>query len=433
MFVVALVSAVLASPTGGVFAGPTHASGCSGYWGAAVLGAEDKPQGIYVEGILYYFHAEYTRAAEDPMSGVTYPKVQFSSVAPDGCIAYVTDLPSRTLRLFAAGFSPSAAGARWPEDGPQRYQGTNGTILTYGFEAGLVWQATPWLWLAGGAGPLYENVKLAYAYDFGTFINSRLPPGSDLFAIEDPALEGSIDLAMSGWTYFGTLSAYAKPTTNLDLALSFFIAKNGQLSGTADVAGPAALREALPNLVINPQGRLELSYPIPWFLNFEAQWTVGEWKLAPMVQFQRRGATKALQARITESESNFIEGDQVSLREARDEVMLGLRVQRAMTDKLTVGVRFDVTPRNVPKEAISATNIDFTQIEGDLGMRYDFNPSWYIEATYAYIATIPVEVTRSIFNPRADPTSGLAQGSPLGRYTGFGQKLVVAFAYRFGS
>ena len=433
MLVVALLASLLASPTGGVFAGPTHASGCTGYWGAAVLGAEQKPQGFYFEGIVYNINPTYQRVAEDPTSGTVYPRVEFTTFSPDGCITYISDLPSRTLRLFAAAFSPSAGGARWPKDGPQRYQGTHGTIITYGAEAGLVWEATPWLWLAAGGGPLYEHVNLEYAYDFGTFINSRLPPGSDLFAIEDPSLEGAIDLSLHGWTFFGTLSAYARPTKNLDIGLGFFIAKNGNLSGTADVTGPAALREALPNLVINPQGRLVLSYPIPWYVSLEAQWTLGAWKLAPMFQFQRRGATKALQARITESESNFIEGDQVSLREAHDEVMLGLRVQRAMTDHITLATRFDVTPRNVPKEAISATNIDFTQLEVDVGMRYDFNERWYLETTYAYIATVPVEVTRSIFNPRADPTSGLAQGSPLGRYTAWGQKFIVAFAYRFGT
>lgn len=430
-----LAALVLASPTGGVFSGPTHANGSTIYWGPASLGRLPPQTLVMGELIGYMIHAEYERAPENPATEPDYPSVSFNSVTPDFSATIMFDidaLEKHGVRLYAGAFSPSGGGTRWPKDGPQRYQGTFGNIITYGAMGGVIWSPNKRVSFAAGGGPLYFNVKLENAYDFGAFINSRLTPGADLFALEDPALEGYLKLAMTGWTVMGQLSADFMILDSLQLTTAFFMAKNATLSGTADVQGPAALRDALPNLVVSPRGRIVLPYPLPWFVNAELNWTLGPWEISPLVQFQRRSRQRVLIARVVESESDFIEGDQVSLREVRDEWVLGMRVTRALSDKVRLGIRGDVTPRNTPKEALTPIGLDFTLIEGNIGGRFITSDRTALEVTVAGIYAVPVTVERSIFNPRADPASGLAQSSPIGRYSAFGAKLMVALSIRMG-
>ncbi len=426
---------LLASPTGGVFSGPTHANGSTIYWGPAVLGRLPPQTLVMGELIGYLIHVAYDRAAENPALEPDYPSVGFTSLTPDFCSTILFDidaLEKHGIRLYAGTFSPSGGGTRWAKDGPQRYQGTFGNIITYGAMGGVIWSPNKRVSFAAGGGPLYFNVKLENAYDFGAFINSKLTPGADLFALEDPALEGYLKLAMTGWTVMGQLSADFMLLDNLQLTTAFFIAKNANLAGTADVQGPAALRDALPNLVVNPRGRILLPYPLPWFVNAELNLTLGAWEISPLVQFQRRSRQRVLVARVVESESDFIEGDQVSLREVRDEWMLGMRITRAINEKVRLAVRGDVTPRNTPKEALTPVSLDFTLIEGNVGARIVTSERSALEITASGIYAVPVNVERSIFNPRADPTSGLAQSSPIGRYSAFGAKLMIALSIRVG-
>ena len=122
-------------------------------------------------------------------------------------------------------------------------------------------------------------------------------------ALEDPALEGYLKLHMTGWTMMGQLGLDVKPLPNLEIVGNFFIAGTATLKGSADVQGPAALRDALPNLVVNPHGKIVLPYPLPWFISVEAQLTLGKWQLAELVQFQRRSRQRVLVARVVESQA----------------------------------------------------------------------------------------------------------------------------------
>ncbi|MEZ0311769.1 MAG: hypothetical protein ACAI38_08335 [Myxococcota bacterium] len=430
-----LTSLLLGSPTGGVFAGPTHANGSTIYWAPAVLGRLPPQTAVMAEFVGYVTHVTYQRAAEDPATQPGYPEVSFTSPTPDLSVTFLFNidaLESRGIRLYAGGFSPSGGGTRWPKDGPQRYGGTFGNYITYGAMGGLIWTPHPRVSFAAGGGPLYLNVKLENAYDFGAFINSKLTPGADLFALEDPALEGYLKLGMDGWTVMGQLSADVMVLDNLELAVGFFIAKTPTVDGNVEVQGPAALRDALPNLVVNPRGRILLPYPLPWFVSAEAKLTLGKWQIAPLLQFQRRSRQRVLVARVVESESDFIEGDQVSLRESRDEWVMGMRIARQLSDTLTLAVRGDVIPRNTPKEAINPVGLDFTLIEGNVGARILTGERTALELTASGVYGIPVNVERSIFNPRADPSSGLASSSPIGRYSALGAKIMIAFSARLG-
>jgi hypothetical protein len=175
-----------------------------------------------------------------------------------------------------------------------------------------------------------------------------------------------------------------------------------------------------------------LAYPLPWFVSAEAKLTLGKWQVAPLLQFQRRSRQRVLVARVVESESDFIEGDQVSLRESRDEWLFGMRIARQVSDTVTLAVRGDVIPRNTPKEAINPVGLDFTLIEGNFGARILTGERTALELTAGAAYGIPVDVERSIFNPRADPNSGLAASSPIGRYSALGAKIMIAFSARLG-
>lgn len=432
MLVQLCTAALLASASGGAFAGPTHANASSAYWNTAALVRLPTPHAAMLEVSGMLFDVSYQRAAEDPTRESAYPEVGFRTMAPDLSATLALALPWRSLRFVLGAFSPTGGGTRWPEDGPQRYHATDGTALTYGVVAGLLWSPSPRFGLAAGAGPLYALVELTSAYDFAAFVNALLPPGAGLFELEDPAMEGELALSAEGWTSVVTLGAYAEPVDDLRLAASFIAPQTARLGGEVNVRAPPALAGALPDHLVSPRGTFALSYPIPWVASAEAEVGLGRWSFAGLFQYVRRSAQRILRGQIVESEAGFIEGERLSVKELRDKWAAGLRATMVLDERWAIAARVDLSPRNIPKEAISPVNLDFTQLEANLGARLALAEGLGLEVTYGAARVVPIEVDRSIFNPRADPASGLALPSARGRYDAWAQKLVVALAATWG-
>lgn len=423
---------VVGSPAGGAWAGPATASGASAYWNPAALAQLQGTGGGLIELTGLLVRVAYQREAEDPSREPEYPEASFLSAAPDLFASFAAPTPWSSLSLIGGSFSPTAGGTRWPEDGPQRYHATDALALTYGFTAGLLWRLGDRFSLAVAGGPLYARVELASAYDFAGFINSKLPPGADLFALEDPAMEGKLELAATGWTHVVTLGALAKLTDALTLGAGLITAGAPTLVGTMNLTGPPAFAEALPDYVISPEGRLELAYPLPWIAHGELELVAGRVTYAAMFQYARRSVQRVLRAWVDEATAGYVEGAQVSIKETRDKWTAGVRADLALAEPWRIAARVDLSPRNIPKEALSPVNLDLTLVEGSLGVRYRASAAWTLDATYGVGVGVPVDVERSIFNPRADPASGLAAPSARGRYSALAHKLVLGAVMSFG-
>ena len=189
MLVTALAALLVASPAGGVFAGPTQANGSTVYWGPAVLGMSKAPHAVYIEARASYIHVGYQREPEDASTEPLYPRETFGIISPVGALTAVASTPWPELRVFAGVFSPTTAGTRWRTDGPTRYHVTDSTAFAYAAPLGAIWTVSPRVAVAIGGGPMFVSLDQQASYDFGAYANRALPSGAQLFPFEDPELE----------------------------------------------------------------------------------------------------------------------------------------------------------------------------------------------------------------------------------------------------
>ncbi|HSI03338.1 MAG: hypothetical protein ACAI38_16710 [Myxococcota bacterium] len=432
MLVTALAALLVASPAGGVFAGPTQANGSTVYWGPAVLGMSKAPHAVYIEARASYIHVGYQREPEDASTEPLYPRETFGIISPVGALTAVASTPWPELRVFAGVFSPTTAGTRWRTDGPTRYHVTDSTAFAYAAPLGAIWTVSPRVAVAIGGGPMFVSLDQQASYDFGAYANRALPSGAQLFPFEDPELEGSLELDLHGWSTLVLASVYAKPADNFAIALSGFLPQTPRLGGRLALTAPPSLADAVPVQIANPTADFRLTYPIPWALNAEAELTTGRMTFALLAQMQGKSRQRLILGRVVTSDSALLRGDQVSVRESRNEYTVGLRGSYKLDSGLELASRFDVTPRNTPREAVSPLNIDFTLMELNLGARIPLTESITLEATYGAVLGIPVHVESSIFNPRADTLSGFALPSARGDYTVWAQKVIVGCNVAFG-
>ena len=155
--VVVPLEALAVSP-GGTFAGPANPSGAALVWNPASLAALDDSWGVLFDASSAFIHIEYERAGAHPSTGNPYPHTEFRTITPDLNFAAVAPTPLDGLKLFVGGFTPGVLGSRWPEDGPQRFAGTNSTFLTYAVCAGAAYRMGENYGIAAGAGPVYGNL-----------------------------------------------------------------------------------------------------------------------------------------------------------------------------------------------------------------------------------------------------------------------------------
>ncbi len=420
-------SSALASPAGGVFSGPARSTGTSFLWNPAAVVSEADGVFTHVEVAGIVFGASYERQPEDPAGEPDYEPVSFTSAAPNPAFTVGFGGLWPGLKLLAGGAALTAAGSAWPSDGAQRYFGTDSLLLAYLVGAGVAFSPDERFGLALAAGPTYVRIRLDNAIDFGAFANNSLTPGGELFAREDPALEGASHIALSGWTLSGVLGAWARPVPPLTLGASFVWTRTAELDGTIEVTAPDTFTEAFPDYDVSPSGDLTLTYPMPWTGSLEAELKTAAGTFAVLGQYQNRSGQSVLLGSVTEAEAQVIAGRQISVKATHDDWMLGARYSRQLDEALEVGVRLDWDPRYIPKQALTAVNLDFTTLELGVGGRYVLAPGRVVTVSYSYVHAVPVDVDQSIFNPRAPPESGLNLPSARGRYDGYAHKLVLAF------
>jgi hypothetical protein len=390
------------------------------------------PHAVFIEARASYIHVGYQREPEDASTEPLYSRESFGIISPVGALTAVASTPWPELRAFAGVFSPTTAGTRWRRDGPTRYHVTDSTAFAYAAPVGAIWTASPRIAFAIGGGPLFVSLDQQASYDFGAYANRALPSGAQLFPFEDPELEGGLELDLHGWSTLVLASVYAKPAENFAIAVSGFLPQTPRLGGRLALAAPPSLADAVPAQIANPTADFRLTYPIPWALNAEAEVVIGRMTFALLGQIQGKSRQRLILGRVITSDSALLRGDQVSVRESRNEYTVGLRGSYKLDSGIEIASRFDVTPRNTPREAVSPLNIDFTLLELNLGARIPLTESITLEATYGAVLGVPVHVEASIFNPRADTLSGFALPSARGDYTVWAQKLVIGCNVAFG-
>ena len=197
--------------------------------------------------------------------------------------------------------------------------------------------------------------------------------------------------------------------------------------GDVKVSASDKLQQVLPGINLKPKGNIEVRYPMPWQVTGEAEADAGDTTVAVLFQYSHKRMQRAAVATITEATPDFIEGKEISLKNAHDDWAVGIRASRQLTDTLILGARFDYMPRYVPNETVNPINLDYTQVHFSLGAIWRYSEHVNLTFSYAYIWLPPYRVTNSVYNPYAPPDSGLAMPSANGRYSGWAHSVGVSF------
>jgi long-subunit fatty acid transport protein len=416
-----------AFPAGGVFAGPVRSTGYSLYWNPAAVASKSETWQLLVDTTLSLIGLDYARTGIDPNTGQSYAEVSFVAPGPD--LAFTLTSPGifQHLRFTGGGFSPFALAANWPKHGAQRFHGSRTMIVTYALVAGPVVQLNDDWGFALTAGPMYGYLTMDTSIDFGAYVNGNLPPGSQPLPLEDPLLEGKESARAQGLTTMTSLGAWGRPAPWLRLGIGVMIPRGLILYGTASVRASDRLQEVVPGLNLKPKGDLELHYPMPWQVSAETEADVGDFAVAVLFQYSRKRIQRAIIFTISEATPDFIEGRQISVKNAHDDWLVGARLTRQFTDTLTLAARFDFMPRYVPNETVSPINLDYTQIHFSIGALWRYSEHVNFTFGYAYVWLKSFTVRNSVYNPYAPPDSGLALPSANGTYGGYAHAISIGF------
>lgn len=406
-----------ALPQGGLFGGPVRPNGASMNWNPAALTSLGESWAGLVELNGIGLAASYARAGIDPNTSVQYQRTSFFTPAPGFSFTLLAPGPKPWLRFIAGGLSPVALAVAWPEDSPGRYSATRATLITYGIPVGVLLAPSDDFGFALAVGPMYGVLSSQYHLDFGAFANGKLPPGSQPLPLENPQLEGRVQLDATGWDAVAVAGVWARPARSLRLGFGVVRPFGMTLHGTAKVQSSPSLDKALPGFKIDSQGDLSLSYPMAWQLQAEVEWKpTANWAFAALWRDVQSRVRATVPAVITNASVKFLDGDQTSVGDLRDTVVWGLRASRLVGDRWELGLRLDWLPASVPAETMNTGNMDFDVFEFTAGARWRFGDASALELAYTYVHGADRNVTNSIFNPYAPPDSGLAAPSGNGVY-----------------
>ncbi|MBI5509474.1 MAG: hypothetical protein HY903_12050 [Deltaproteobacteria bacterium] len=422
-----------AMPPGGVFSGPTRASGFSLYWNPAAVAASPEGYQTHVEATLSVAHLTYARAGLDPNTGAAFESVGFWTPGPDLAITLASPVLFDHLRFVGGVFCPTALATDWPEEGPQRYFGTRSMFITGAAVLGPVLQLGDTFGAAMVAGPMYGFLRLNTALDLGAFVNGKLPAGSPLLPLEDPLLESHEHVKADAWSLMTGFGAWVRPVPWARFGLGLLLPRGFYLRGTATVDTSESLQRALPGFNLAPEGKVEVRYPMPWQASAEGEVQLGLYKAAVLFQYTRKSRQRAIFATVTEATPKFIEGRQLSVKGAHDDWLVGVRLGREVRDDLELAARVDYDPRYIPDETVHPVNLDYTQIDAGLGAFWRLSPRLAMTFSYSFIYLQPFTVTTSIYRPSAPPESGLGLPSANGDYGGMAHTLSVGLEGMFGA
>lgn len=405
-----------ALPSGGLFGGAARANGASAGWNpAAVVELGESWAGLVeLQGIG--IGGAFSRDGLDPNTQAPYPRVEFIQLAPNFSFLLAAPTPVPWLRLVVGGFSPLALAVNWPDDGPNRYHATTSAIVTYGVPVGIAIAPSDAWGISAAIGPMYGYLDSTYHLDFGAFANGQLEPGAQPLPLENPQLEGRVQLHATGWDALAIAGVWARPVPSLRLGAGLVRPFGMTLEGTAVVHSSPALDRALPGFQIDSKGKLSVSYDMSFQVQAEVEWTPNEWSVAAVWQNQMSHVRAIVPAQIKDATVSFLNGDQTSVGDIRDELIYGLRVSRQVGGEWEFGVRFDWLPSSIPTEVMNPGNMDYDMAEFTVGARFRFGARSVLELAYMYAHAFDVHVRNSVYTPYAPPSSGLASPSGNGLY-----------------
>lgn len=216
------------------------------------------------------FQLDYTRAPQLDRGGKLHTFESIRNEAPGVVvpeILFTTDFGTDTLGLGFGVFPPSAAPARYPIDGPQRYAIIDmANTITMTIELAFAWRPHPRFSMGAGI----QNIIFVFK---GAGISSTY--FGVLGEAEDPSLDSIVSISANDYfTPSANFGLWAEPVDGFEIGLAFQLfadikSKNGKF------------KAALPDHFVYDSARLEgskmdMSMSLPWNLRLGLRYVHGD-------------------------------------------------------------------------------------------------------------------------------------------------------------
>ena len=302
----------------------------------------------------------FTRAADAKSPG-GYDKVSTSAMSTMPFAGAVYRPTADRLDDFVLGLSvtvPWADSLVWPEDGPNRYWGTETSFSFVYVTPALAWKVSPKFSVGAGLSHVRFEGTVKQKVDLGAVVGQS----------ENPELDGDAMLTGSGTGWGFNLGTLVSPTPRLDIGLSYLSGVRLTAEGTRDVTIPLELQDSLglPAEISFVDEKLEVRLPSVWRLG-TAYRPIDSLLLAAEIQLIDRSKQKLLLKNHGSTAPDVVADDEEDLVPGFDTAYsykAGAEYTRGSWS-YRLGLVYD--QNGVPSASMSPGGLDARKVEFTLG------------------------------------------------------------------
>lgn len=400
---------------------------------------------LYIDAGMLYLSPSYTRTDGN---GTGYAPAAYTVVSPHPTVSVAMNPRNMPLGFGLSFFVPYGRKARYPIEGSQRYHVAD--IEFHAMHLVPSVSYAPTRRLRFGAGPtfIYNDITLRQRVDMGVTIYQMDPAATPAPPVEDPFLEGELQVDYAhGFSVGWTAGVAFQPVDTVTLGVSY-------LSGPpVEMHGRSVLTPSL-DLEVESHADFTMSYDLPPVVNAGVRWEATR-NLTLGADFQWLGwsvmdrltvefANSELRGTNPEIDALLLQlGSQLDLGAALDKtkyigrypentwnshVMASTRVRDRWTFSGVVG--YD--QHAVPDRTVNAGNLDFDTLSVGIGVERELSDKWTFFATSTQLFPFERTVTDSDFDPYESADSGLGNTNANGTYSAFLHRAAVGFRYHWG-
>lgn len=357
------------------------------YANPAAMGLIDASR-VFVDITTTYFMASFERAGKDPDTNEPYDETGFATLIPVPFVGAVLAPKLEWLRAGVGIYAPFGRVSSWPENGPQRYQLMELTILDVVLSGAVAVRIAPSLWVGGSVEPRYERFKTARSLDFADYVPDMM---EDMLGVKVPKdlippnlteWEGRLSAEADGIAFGWTCGALVIPIDWMKLGITYHSAVNVKVKGDFDLTVPdkplalfgilnfpGGVQQMLEDLadVEAPsvlRGSSEFKYMLPQSVVFGINvGPVKKWRFLAQLAWVDWLVYDYFEAKLDPDNSELeLPEDRIALKNVPS-WLVGVIVTREHLQKNLWGFGINYETDSIPEEYASAYNINAPQLD----------------------------------------------------------------------
>lgn len=280
---------------------------------------------------------------------------------------------------------PFGLGTHYDEDWVGRYQAIESRLTTININPTIAARLTKTLSVGAGINLQYADVLLSNAIDFG------LIGGAAGLPLRPQSADGTVEIQGEDWSWGYNLGVLYEPSQNTRIGLAYRSAVTHKIEGDADFEVPtvaAALTQTGQFIDTGASAPLKL----PDTLSLSAYHQISrQWGIMGDISWTNWSRFDELQIDF----DNPLQADRRQPQNWKDTVRLGVGMNYAMNDKLTLrtGIAYDPSP--VKDEFRTARVPDNDRVWLAVGASYQASPSLSIDIGYAHLFVDKAPINQS--------------------------------------